>query len=219
MKRIDCTALVAVFLATASFAGEYRAKVRRVLDGDTIEVKFLGAVPPPNLESPSTPTSNIRLRFSDAPETRKGPNKPGQPFGKLAKEFTEAMLPVGTEIRFVTEDGNERGFFNRPLGLVFNGGTNVNRALIDEGLAHVFPFPTLRVIKCQNYELFIPYVGAELFARNAGKGIWRKDSGLKESPHNYRRRMRGKQPTNVTLRQYSDAVRRRVERMKRTCGD
>jgi endonuclease YncB( thermonuclease family) len=210
---------MAALLAKGAFAGEYRAKVVKVVAGDTLVVKFLGPAPPPNPSSKAKLSNVVRLRFSDAPEIKRGSSRPGQPFGKAAKEFMKRLLPAGSEIRVVTEDGRERGTYNRTRGVIFKGSTNVNVALIDEGFAHVFPYPSMNRITCKTYREFMPYAGAETFARKAGTGIWSKNGGLEESPHNYRRRISGMRSTNIPLGQYSDAVRKRVETLTASCGD
>ncbi len=219
MGRMLYAALMVAFLTKGVFAGEYRAKVVKVIAGDTLVVEFLGNAPPKNPSSKRTVSNTVRLRFSDAPEITGGSRESGQPFGKEAKEFMKKLLPAGTEIRLQTEDGRERGAYNRPRGVILKGPTNANLALLDEGFAHVFPYPSINVITCKNYREFMPYVGAETFARKAGKGIWAKEGGLEESPHNHRRRTSGMQSTNIPLRQYSDAVRKRVESLTATCGN
>lgn len=200
-------------------AAEYLAEVVRVSDGDTVVVRFLGKKPPVNPNSRSKPKPNIRLRFSDTPETKKqDASKPGQPFGQAAKKFTEKALPPGTKIRLVTQDGRERGTYNRPLGVVYRGFHNINLALVAEGLAHTFPYPNpKKAITCKSYRTYIPYVYAEIVARRFKKGIWAID-GLKEFPQNYRRRTSGKEPMRLTLREYSELTIDRLLGAEKNCN-
>jgi endonuclease YncB( thermonuclease family) len=217
--RLLVTALAVLSIPISALGNEYRAIVVSVLDGDTVRVRFVGPKPPPNPESRGRPRPDIRLRFSDSPETRKKyRRKPGQPFGDAATNFAKSLLPVGSEIRLITDNVRERGFYNRPLGIVMSGPHNVNLAVIAAGLAHTYPYPSPdKAITCKSYRLYIPYVDAEVVARRLRKGMWR-ENGLMETPRNYRRRTGNRQPSKLTLPEYSDSVIKRIREMGISCG-
>jgi len=80
------------------------ATVTRIIDGDTIEVSFQGK------------TEKVRLIGVDTPET-KHPDKPVQPYGPEAANFTEKQL-AGKKI-FLEKDVSERDKYGRLLAYVW----------------------------------------------------------------------------------------------------
>ncbi len=94
-------------------AAEFRGKVFRVVDGDTIEVRHDGR------------TDRLRLRGIDCPELK-------QPYGKQAKRAVAAMvsgLTVGVKTYGKGSDGT---IF---ADVFIDGGRSVARILLEEGLA------------------------------------------------------------------------------------
>lgn len=131
--------------------GQFDATVTRIVDGDTIEIKW------------NNKTELIRLLLIDTPETRH-PNKPVQPYGPEANEFAKKMLAdkivqveLGTELR---------DKYDRLLAYVFVDDNMYNEAVILEGLARV----------AYVYPPNDKYVGelkeAESIAKENKKGIW-----------------------------------------------
>ncbi len=99
------------------------ARVTRVIDGDTIEVKLGGG------------TEQVRLLAIDTPETHH-PTKPVQCYGKEASAHTTELLPAGTDVR-LERDEEERDDYGRLLAYVYRSsdGLFVNLDLVQQGYA------------------------------------------------------------------------------------
>jgi micrococcal nuclease len=99
------------------------AKVERVIDGDTLKINLNGR------------TETVRLLLIDTPETVH-PNKPVEPFGKEASNFTKQTLPKGSSIQVELGIG-ERDKYGRLLAYVYKNGKMINEQLLEKGLARV----------------------------------------------------------------------------------
>ena len=104
---------------------EFKAKVRRVVDGDTLDVEI-------DLGFNLTLNERIRLIGVDTPETRtRDPVEKAN--GLKSKSFVEDFVAL--------RDGNVilkvHGFgkFGRPLAVLFVDGVNLNHKLVDLGYA------------------------------------------------------------------------------------
>lgn len=97
-----------------------RAEVRRVVDGDTIEVGLQGR------------TEDVRYIGVDTPETVK-PGEPVQCFGEQASTFNRGLVE-GERVRLVF-DRERRDRFGRLLAYVYVGSTFVNGELVAGGYA------------------------------------------------------------------------------------
>tara|TARA_R110000772_G_scaffold6697_1_gene23377 strand:+ start:70 stop:477 length:408 start_codon:yes stop_codon:yes gene_type:complete len=105
---------------------EYECTIRRVVDGDTIDVDVdLGF-------GTWRCSERIRLYGVDTPEcrTRDAEEKAA---GLLAKKFVEHVLHVGGTYKLQTR---EKGKFGRFLGVIFiSARTSINATLVSERLA------------------------------------------------------------------------------------
>jgi len=133
---------------------EQKRFVQRVVDGDTIIVKW---------------HDRVRLIGVDAPEVSH-PKKPIEYFGPEAKEYLRALVE-GKDVllKFDTlhRKENFRDEFDRFLAYVYlMDGTNVNRLMIQEGYA-----ATLRYFPFSYLDQFLE---AEKEAQKARKGIWKR---------------------------------------------
>ena len=113
---------------------EYRCKIRRVVDGDTVDVDIdLGF-------GMWIHNERIRLYGVDTPESRTR-DLEEKKYGLLAKSFVLKYLPEGSYQTLVTVK-DKAGKFGRVLGEVFvetdNGLQSVNQILIDEGHAYEY---------------------------------------------------------------------------------
>lgn len=105
---------------------EYRAKLIKVVDGDTIDVEI-------DLGMEISHKARIRLYGINAPEMRTAE-------GKIAKQFVIDWFAqrVAPDEYFVLEtykDKTEK--YGRYLGTVFVGVTSLNKAMVDTGNAVV----------------------------------------------------------------------------------
>ena len=105
----------------------YKAKVRRVIDGDSVVVDIdLGF-------DTWIKDQNVRIHGIDTPEVRtKDPLEKAH--GLLAKAFVEKVLPEGIEVAITTvKDGDK---FGRVLGIIRTStGLDVAAELLEENLA------------------------------------------------------------------------------------
>ncbi len=97
------------------------ATVRKVIDGDTIELRI------------GTSNETVRLLGIDTPETVH-PTKPVECFGPEASARTKELLPRGSKVR-IERDTEARDHFGRLLLYVYLGDRMVNEMLLSEGFA------------------------------------------------------------------------------------
>jgi len=96
----------------------YSARVTKIIDGDTIDVKHL-----------STGESiRIRLALTDTQER-------GEDLYAAGTDFTANLCPVNSIIIFDQDDGQTGGSYGRVIGLVFCGGLLLNEELLETNLA------------------------------------------------------------------------------------
>ncbi|MGI8806721.1 MAG: thermonuclease family protein [Acidimicrobiales bacterium] len=112
--------------ATDILPGGVDVVVRKVIDGDTIDVSG---------------GERVRLIGIDTPET-KDPNRPAGCFGLEASRFTSTVLPPGTPVRLVG-DAEQRDRYGRLLAYVYRraDGLFVNAELLRRGYAQLLTIP------------------------------------------------------------------------------
>lgn len=126
------------------------AKVTSVIDGDTIKVIVQGK------------EETVRMILVDTPET-KHPDKPVEPFGPEASEFTTKTLD-GKDV-YLELDVQERDQYGRLLAYVWIGGKLFNKMLLEKGLARVAVYPP-------NVKYVDEFRAAQKQAQEKGIGIW-----------------------------------------------
>ncbi len=105
---------------------EYKATIRRIVDGDTVDVTL-------DLGFDILYNNRIRLLGIDAPESRTR-DLEEKALGLAAKDRVKELCPVGsTVILRTTKDG--KGKFGRILGEIFVEEQSVNKLLVEEGHA------------------------------------------------------------------------------------
>lgn len=134
------------------------AVVEYVIDGDTIDVRLDGR------------SERVRLIGVDTPESV-AHDRPVQCYGAEASEFLSTLLPEGTEVR-LERDRVARDRFDRLLAYVYRAEDDllVNLALIEFGFADAVTFG-------DNEALYDTFVGAEVTAREEGRGLWEACGG------------------------------------------
>ncbi|HYY44338.1 MAG TPA: thermonuclease family protein [Actinomycetota bacterium] len=143
-------------------AGYQRARVLRVVDGDTIRVRITALGEGPAAGVRLGQVYDVRLLGIDTPETVK-PGAPVECFGKEASAATKALLE-GRSVLLV-KDVEERDQYDRLLRYVYVRDEMVNARLVVNGYA--FPF---------RYEPNVRHAG--LFSRLASwarrheRGLW-----------------------------------------------
>ena len=128
------------------------AVVKRVVDGDTIE-----------LES----GEKVRYIGVNTPESVKV-NSPVECFGKEASAHNKSMVE-GKTVR-LEKDVSDKDRYGRLLRFVYlSDGTFVNEALVRDGYARVSTFPP-DVTRAEDFKL------AERDARDNKRGLWADDT-------------------------------------------
>ncbi|HRN70363.1 MAG TPA: thermonuclease family protein [Candidatus Woesebacteria bacterium] len=142
-------------LAEVDYRKMEKATVKRVVDGDTIELET---------------GEKVRYIGIDTPET-KHPNKPIQCFGKEASNKNKELVE-GKEVLLETDVSNTDRY-NRLLRYVYlpnpeatDEAIFVNEYLVEQGYAHVYTYPP-----DVKYDTLLK--NAEAIAREEQKGLWK----------------------------------------------
>lgn len=129
-----------------------RYQVVRIIDGDTVEIKYKGKL------------TSVQLFGVNAPEPNTTNNQPPEPYSEEATQYLQRfLLDNDVHIRY---DETERDQYDRILGYVYrvSDGVFVNLEMIREGYAEVdlrYPF--------KYEELFTDY---ESRAKKEKIGLW-----------------------------------------------
>lgn len=107
---------------------EYRAKLIKIIDGDTIDVKI-------DLGFGISLKKRVRLFGINAPETR-SKDLDEKKAGLASKRRLEAVLEASGG-KFILKSKGV-GKFGRCLGEILVDNVNINQLLIKEGLAEVY---------------------------------------------------------------------------------
>ena len=108
---------------------EYKAKIVKVIDGDTVDVTI-------DLGFSITIEERIRFYGINCPETRTS-DKIEKARGIQSKAFTESKLPVGKTVTLQSKVFDKEKY-GRILADVIVDGVNLNQELLKEGLAVPF---------------------------------------------------------------------------------
>lgn len=145
------------------------ATVERVVDGDTLEVRFADGsretVRLLGVDSPETRAESAPGEFEGVPDTAAGRDCLRRA-GEGASAFARERL-AGARVRVHTDPlADRRGGYGRLLAYVTRPGANVsfNRALLTAGHARLFD---------GEFERLAQFRTAERRAREAGRGLWR----------------------------------------------
>ena len=132
------------------------AVITKVVDGDTVRVRFAGR---------GDDEERVRLIGVDTPETH-GAGGLRECFGKEAAARTTALLPPGTQVR-LERDAELRDRYGRLLAYVYRASDDlfVNLTLAREGFAAPLTVPP-------NVTYEHDFVAAAAAARAADRGLW-----------------------------------------------
>ena len=116
-------------------------KVEKIIDGDTVYATLEGK------------PYKLRLTEIDAPER-------DQPFGRQSKVFLRELLKDGE----FDADISGKDQYGRYLARLYDNGVDINRKMVNEGMAWVYDF----------YVTDKTFYKNQLSAQNQKKGIWSK---------------------------------------------
>ena len=106
---------------------EYKAKIRRIVDGDTVDVDIdLGF-------DMILSKQRIRLYGIDAPESRTR-DKEEKFYGKLANQFLKDQCKKGSSITLRTYL-DKKGKYGRILGEIIVDDVNINQLMVEQHMA------------------------------------------------------------------------------------
>jgi micrococcal nuclease len=144
---------VAACSSGGSNASDGRAKVVRVIDGDTIVVQVGGR------------EEHVRLIGIDTPETHK-PGTPVECYGPEASAHMSELLPPGSEVR-LERDRETRDVYGRLLAYVYRSNDDlfVELEMVQSGFAG-----PLAIAPNTAHRLEIDHAADA--ARAAGRGLW-----------------------------------------------
>ena len=128
-------------------------EVVRVVDGDTIVVKYNGV------------DEKVRLIGIDTPESVHADESKNTEEGALVSDYTKKMLTdkkVGLEF-----DVSKRDKYGRLLAYVYLDGEMYNKILLKEGYARVATYPP-------NVKYVDEFVKLQKEARENNKGLWQE---------------------------------------------
>lgn len=150
MKRVLVIFLFSILLCSVTYAGQY--KVLKVIDGDTIDVLYMGK------------KERIRMLCVDTPESVHPDTTRNTAMGKKAAAYTKKRLTYKTvDLEF---ESKLRGKYGRLLAYVVLGGKNFNIELVRNGWS---PYYTKYGT---SYRHHIYFVEAQKYAKARSIGIW-----------------------------------------------
>jgi|TARA_R100000482_G_scaffold36498_1_gene12448 micrococcal nuclease len=106
---------------------EYACKVKRVVDGDTVDVIL-------DLGFDVSYSCRVRLYGIDTPESRTR-DKDEKARGKMAGAFLEEAIEDGEKVVIQTKLKDSKGKYGRVLGDVVVDGVNINKLMVKCHLA------------------------------------------------------------------------------------
>ncbi len=148
--------------ASAPTAQTAKARIVRVIDGDTLEVRLT-----------SGPTATVRLIGIDTPETRRPatPVECGGPDATARMKMLAFSRGIGRIVDLTSDPTQDRvDRFGRLLAYVQGGGVDLGRSMISSGWARTYVFR-------RDFARVGTYRRAQALARAASRGVWRKCGG------------------------------------------
>ena len=144
--------------AGAAAPAVLHARVVRVVDGDTVQVRSADF------------DTVVRLIGVDTPETRH-PSRPVECWGPEASALAARLMPAGAAVRLETDPTQDaRDRYGRLLAHVYagdgRGADSVNRALVAAGAGRVY------VYRGRDFRHVGSFRTAQEQARRAERGLW-----------------------------------------------
>lgn len=129
------------------------AKVKKVVDGDTLTVDIKGK------------ETKIRMLLLDTPESVKPGEKQPMKYGKEASAYTKKLLE-GKNVELFYDIGQKEDLYKRELAYVYLDGKCVEADILRQGLGVV------RYVNKPSVTLYDDLKSAQEEAKKAKKGVW-----------------------------------------------
>jgi len=143
---------ITILLSHGCFAKSIKAKIVRVIDGDTVVVRTV-----------NNQIIKIRLSGIDAPEKK-------QPHGIMSKNYLTNLINK----KIVKINVTKKDRYKRQLGTVFIKNTNINLKLVKSGNAWAYR----KYLKKMDKKTEEAFVRAESFAQFKKIGLWKKSTPI-----------------------------------------
>lgn len=150
---------IAVFISTCASVETLKGSVREVIDGDTIV-----------LVEKNGDKHRIRLHGIDAPESNTR-----QPFGEEAKLYLRDKIE-GKDVKIIVKEKRDR--YGRVVGVVKFDGDDVNKMMVEQGLAWAYTYYT---------EAYEPQ---QKKAKSEKIGLWADENAT--NPYEWRKKHKSK---------------------------
>lgn len=158
--------------------GEFRVTVVRVVDGDTMEIRYRNGTADTvrllGVDTPEVHAENTPGEFEGVPETAAG-ERCLRRYGERASAFARERLAGETVVLRFDAESDRREYYGRLLGYLVVDGENFNYRLLTGGLARVYDS---RFTERERFR------EAESAARSSGTGLWAcaTDASAGETP-------------------------------------
>lgn len=150
MKKAILSILFVLFISLPALAGQH--PVLKIIDGDTIDIKYQGQ------------KERIRMLCVDTPESVHPDQSRNTQMGKKASAYTKSRL-TGQSVNLEFET-KKRGKYGRLLAYVILDGENFNIELVQKGWSKYY---TKYGISENHHSAFL---SAEKAAKKKGLNIW-----------------------------------------------
>ncbi len=166
LRKILTVSLFLAFLSSSLHA-QQTTTVVRIVDGDTLKVRYWGKEESIRLIGIDTPESRVNKK------TKRDAKKNGQDIktitamGKRATEYVESLVKPGDLIT-IEFDAQQRDRYSRLLGYVYlSNGKMLNEEIVKAGYANVMTIPP-------NVKYQDSFLRAYKQARESKRGLWRE---------------------------------------------
>lgn len=146
----------------------YTVKVREVVDGDTVYIRYRNGIPDElrliGVDTPETAKYRVSPEEFSYPDTDTGKRRLWRA-GKAAEKWLKSRINTGDVVRIRLDTRSDtRGSYGRLLVYLIDGGTNINRELVRSGQA--------RVYREGDFTKKQQFLRLERRAQQADRGLW-----------------------------------------------
>ncbi len=154
-------------LLSSSLHAQQTTTVTRVVDGDTLKVRYWGKDESIRLIGIDTPESRVNKKAKRDAKRSGQDIKTITAMGKRATEYVESLVKPGDLIT-IEFDAQQRDRYGRLLGYVYlSNGKMLNEEIVNAGYANVMTIPT-------NVKYQDRFLKAYKVARERKRGLWRE---------------------------------------------